>query len=258
MERTIYPGYPKRVVVQRRGPGQLQREEELVSTFVKRCLGVEVVEVHEKKLARNFFPLYPTDLVVGGVQYMKHAARTLGIQLSEHEPYPLCIRHYCNRAVDRVPSLKIAKEMLDDGGRFFIKPEGWKTFTGFVCDNSMDPRFNGSTGQQAVWISEIVEFVSEYRAYVVRGQVRSIGFYSGIASVRPNLEVILNAVKEFTANGAPAGYAIDFGVLANGETALVEVNDGFSVGAYGHFLSEHYFDMLAARWQELLGVTWEQ
>lgn len=258
MERTIYPGYPKRVVVQRRGPGQLQREEELVSTFVKRCLGVEVVEVHEKKLARNFFPLNSTDLVVGGVQFMKHAARILGKELSEHEPYPLCLRDYLYRDVERVRSLREAKHMLDDGKRFFIKPEGWKTFTGFVCDNSMDPRFNGSTNQQPVWISTLVEFVSEFRAYVVRGNVRSIASYAGDETIRPNIEVILNAVKEFTDNGAPAGYAIDFGVLADGETALVEVNDGFSVGAYGHFLSEHYFDMLAARWQELLGVTWGQ
>lgn len=245
MERTIYPGYPKRVVVQRRGPGQLQREEELVSTFVKRCLGVEVVEVHEKKLARNFFPL-------------KHAARILGKELSEHEPYPLCLRDYLYRDVERVRSLREAKHMLVDGKRFFIKPEGWKTFTGFVCDNSMDPRFNGSTNQQPVWISTLVEFVSEFRAYVVRGNVRSIASYAGDETIRPNIEVILNAVKEFTDNGAPAGYAIDFGVLADGETALVEVNDGFSVGAYGHFLSEHYFDMLAARWQELLGVSWGQ
>lgn len=48
-----------------------------------------------------------------------------------------------------------------------------------------------------------------------------------------------------------AGYAIDFGVLSTGETALVEMNDGFSVGAYG-INQEDYTDMVMARWEELL------
>jgi hypothetical protein len=178
------------------------------------------------------------------------------VELAEHTPYPPCLDQFLYRQVKRIPTLREAKVMLDEGKRFFIKPEGWKTFTGFVADNSMDPRFNGTTNQQPVWISEVVKFVSEYRAYVVRGQVRAVTFYSGHSTERVNIEVIHNAVDIFTLNGAPAGYGIDFGVLENGDTALIEVNDGFSLGAYGYYLQEHYYDMLAARWQELLGVRW--
>lgn len=50
---------------------------------------------------------------------------------------------------------------------------------------------------------------------------------------------------------APSAYAIDFGVLDTGETALIVVNDGFSVGAYDDVDAGTYWDVIAMRWQEL-------
>lgn len=49
---------------------------------------------------------------------------------------------------------------------------------------------------------------------------------------------------------AARGYGIDFGVLADGRTALVEVNDGYGLGNYG-LAKETYLDLCVARWQEL-------
>jgi hypothetical protein len=48
----------------------------------------------------------------------------------------------------------------------------------------------------------------------------------------------------------PAGYAIDFGVLADGQTAIVEVNDGLGLGANGADGSV-LADVLIARWRQL-------
>lgn len=62
--------------------------------------------------------------------------------------------------------------------------------------------------------------------------------------------VIEAAVAAFT--DAPNGYAIDFGVTADGRTLLIEVNDGYSVGAYGLFFTD-YAKLLAARWAQLTG-----
>lgn len=60
------------------------------------------------------------------------------------------------------------------------------------------------------------------------------------------------AVIEYRKSGqAPAAYGIDFGVLASGETALVEANEGFSLGAY-QIESSLYTELLFTRWQELL------
>lgn len=50
---------------------------------------------------------------------------------------------------------------------------------------------------------------------------------------------------------APQGYAVDFGLARDGRTLLVEVNDGYALGAYG--LEPHaYAHLLAARWYELV------
>lgn len=54
-----------------------------------------------------------------------------------------------------------------------------------------------------------------------------------------------------SADQAPAAFAIDFGVLTDGQTALVELNDGFSIGTYG-LSGELYADFTAARWAELV------
>ncbi len=57
---------------------------------------------------------------------------------------------------------------------------------------------------------------------------------------------------------APAGYALDAGVLDSGETALVEVNDGYALGFYGSVITqraERYLDLLEARFSELVRAT---
>lgn len=46
-------------------------------------------------------------------------------------------------------------------------------------------------------------------------------------------------------------YCLDVGVLSTGETALIEVNDGFSVGMYG-MSKELYAELLQTRWKELV------
>ncbi len=53
----------------------------------------------------------------------------------------------------------------------------------------------------------------------------------------------------------PAGYALDVGVLSDGETALVEVNDGYAPGYYGRVSPARacaYLELLAARYVQVL------
>jgi hypothetical protein len=49
---------------------------------------------------------------------------------------------------------------------------------------------------------------------------------------------------------APWAYCLDVGVLDTGETALVEMNDAFSIGMY-EGMEACYPDLLTTRWQEL-------
>lgn len=83
-------------------------------------------------------------------------------------------------------------------------------------------------------------------------EIVSVDHYDGDASVALDLDVVNQAVAQFRASGeAPSAYGIDFGVLAAGETALVEANDGYALGAYA-IGSAPYTKLVFTRWTELL------
>lgn len=84
--------------------------------------------------------------------------------------------------------------------------------------------------------------------------IGGVDFYRGDPNIKMNNEVVENAICALdTAGESYAGYAIDFGVLSTGETALVEMNDGFSLGAY-NIGPKVYMDLIIARWEELLST----
>ncbi|MCP2296618.1 protein of unknown function (DUF4343) [Nocardia amikacinitolerans] len=65
-------------------------------------------------------------------------------------------------------------------------------------------------------------------------------------------DVVESAVAAYHRSGAaPSAYGIDFGVLANGETALVEANDGYALGAYD-LAADRYTELVLRRWSELV------
>jgi hypothetical protein len=69
-----------------------------------------------------------------------------------------------------------------------------------------------------------------------------------------HLPTIDQALAAYRASGeAPAAYGIDFGVLSDGQTALIEANDGYSLGAY-QIGATAYTDVLLTRWQELVST----
>ena len=104
--------------------------------------------------------------------------------------------------------------------------------------------------EMPVLVSEPVEFVSEWRFFVLRGDVVGVGWYAGDPLMFPAPDVVRDAVRTW-GPCAPAGYGIDFGVTSDGRTLLVEVNDGYSLGALG-LRPVVYSQILEARWTELL------
>ena len=76
---------------------------------------------------------------------------------------------------------------------------------------------------------------------------------------RPDQGQIERMVDQYTVSGeAPAGYALDAGVLGDGRTALVEINDGYALGFYGRLTPERaqaYLSLLTARFRNVLGRT---
>ena len=69
----------------------------------------------------------------------------------------------------------------------------------------------------------------------MRGLVVGIRHYGGDPANLPDDEVVSESVRTLNTSGqATAGYGLDLGVLSSGQTALVERNDGFSLGSYGN------------------------
>ena len=96
--------------------------------------------------------------------------------------------------------------------------------------------------------SEVVEFVSEYRAFVLEGELLDLRHYKGDFRLFPNTAVIDAAVGAYT--HAPVAYGIDFGLTRDRQTLLVETNEAYSLGCYG-LAPLLYSTLLEHRWNEL-------
>lgn len=132
----------------------------------------------------------------------------------------------------------------------FIKPAiGCKTFTGTIISRIEDLRaVIGVDVNSVVWCSEVVNFVSEWRCFIRYGEVVGVKHYKGDWSKVINSNVLNEAILLY--KDAPDAYVIDLGITDKGETLLVEVNEGYSVGCYG-LDSIVYAKFLSARWSEL-------
>jgi len=96
------------------------------------------------------------------------------------------------------------------------------------------------------WVaSEILDFVAEWRAYVVDGQILGIFCYS-------DFERDYSPAFPWTIPETITA-AIDFGLNVDGRFLLVEVNDPYAIGWYGK-LSQYqiYADFIVAGWQSML------
>jgi hypothetical protein len=240
-------------LLQERGNGKLDPEVRSVATALSRR-GVSHDVFLEKHLLRRRLHLAPDTLVVGHIPVVVQALRQLGVEPPPPNDYPQCLRPWLRRHV-WTSTVREVVERLQRGPDepFFLKPTGrLKRFPGRVLDSWQDLRHLASAADTArLLCSQVVTWKSERRAFVVRGTVVGVRHYLGDPSVLVDDTVVQEAVGSFEASGeAMAGYGIDFGVLATGETALVEVNEGYGLGSYG-LEDAAYTDLLIARWCEL-------
>lgn len=238
------------IVVLASGSG---REEGLLEAEAN-LRGHTTLRVGRSALRRHMDELRASALAYGGVNWTLEAFRQAGIKAPAHDPYPEKAHFALGRRVWKENSLLAALALPRP---LFIKPaDSWKRFTGFVIDfyaDVRDIRFQGYSRSRPVWCSEPVHIAAEYRVYVLNDQVSSIQPAPGNPSTAPGPDAeVINGIASVLA-GKRQGYVFDVGVLAeSGETILVEVNDGFSMGAYGDVPIGTYFDLLAASWRQLL------
>lgn len=205
--------------------------------------------IPQKKLERNQVQLDPSILIAGYVSFVHHALRVLKVDTPPTNDYPTCLESYLHRRVWR-STLGNVESGLTNGslGVVFVKPLAEKKFTGRVLYNHDSFYTNGASRQTKVWCSDPVTWRSEYRVFVLNGQNMGIKHYSGDPDIFPDVKVIQDMILKME---GPKSYALDVGVLEDGNTALVEFNDCYSLGSYG-LESDFYTDMILARWEELM------
>ena len=193
----------------------------------------------------------PDEVPIGSVEFVRAALSYAGFRAPQPLPY---LSGYLHRHV--WPST--AGEVRTSSKRVFVKPRDQvKTFTGILWPESREIEdlavFASVPDHFPVYCSEPVKWLSEWRYYVLRGRIVGSGRYDcgPDDAPTPDRGVVESAVAEYP--DPPAGYALDFGVLASGETAMVEANDGWALGLYrGDCATADYVELLAARWREMV------
>ena len=99
-------------------------------------------------------------------------------------------------------------------------------------------------------VSDVVDISTspEHRIYVVKKKIlpTSLGGCRGFTQAR---RVAEQMVRDF--KNQPISYGLDIAQIEDGPYALVEVNDGFSVGNYNLSFTR-YAQVIEARWREMV------
>ena len=188
------------------------------------------------------------DIVVDFGDETRQALQTLGCTSPELPTYPASLHPFLRRRIWTSTINTIAAR--PDLWPIFVKPrDESKRFTGVLVRSSRDLIGCGDPHNDTpVWCSEPLQFRREWRCFVRYGQILDVRPYKGDWRVAYDAQVIETAVGAW--GEQPRGWALDVGVDGQGRTLVVEVNDGFALGAYG-LMPVDYARLLAARWSEL-------
>ncbi|MEM7010812.1 MAG: ATP-grasp domain-containing protein [Verrucomicrobiota bacterium] len=227
----------------------------VVSELERRQIPFE--NFYRKELLRRKVTFGRQTLVVGEMDCTISALKYLGVDLPKPNDYPKSLRHQLHRNLRRSTLGKVEQMVMDGVTKpFFLKPAGRaKRFTGGLIEHHDDIyiRASGVSHREPVWIVDPVEWISEYRVYVIGREIQSVDFYDGDEDQEIELPIVEQAIDELhAADEALAAFTLDFGLLATGETALIEMNDAFSIGAY-KIPAKEYTNLLMARWVQLVG-----
>ncbi len=243
--------------LQEEGGGRLGPEMRLLRDGLKER-GLPTTLFTAKQLERRQLPLARDTLVAGFVPAVLGALKQLGREPPPTNDYPRCLEPLLHRRLWTSTVRQLTDALYEGTGLpVFAKPlDRKKRFTGQVFHHLDDLLYLQRASLSTPLVcSEVVRWLSEYRVYVARGTVLDVCHYAGDPAVRLDEATVREAVRRLEASGeGTAGYGVDFGVLSTGQTALVEWNDGFSLGAYAGVGAASYTELTVARWVELMGL----
>ena len=131
----------------------------------------------------------------------------------------------------------------------FVKSLKDKRLPGRVVRNSGDLDDCVSDSDHfKVLCSHLINFISEWRVFVRYGKILDVRPYKGDWKEHCDPSVIMDAVQTYTS--APCAYSLDFGLTDEGETLLININEGLTSESYG-LNPKVYAEFLLTRWAEL-------
>lgn len=210
--------------------------------------GYERIPFFRKQM--DHLPITKETIVVGWIGTVAQAFEIVGATVPPEISIPDCLMKYADR---KIWKSTLGEVRADDNFKSFIKPlYGHKDFTGHVRSGLQANLFATSMypNEMEILCSEVVNFISEYRGFVLNGKMVGLKHYSGDFRKMVDASKVEAAIKDY--KGAPSAYSIDFGLTDDGRTLLVEVNDSFALGSYG-LNTMLYAQMIEARWNEIVG-----
>lgn len=205
------------------------REFNLVRNYcIDNKLPYEIITT--KDIQRNRLQLRADWIFDGTVEFIHTVLTYFNKPFPVVDTYPEILHPYLLRKVR-----KITLGQLPEDFQGFIKPAvEVKKFTGFVANDYSEiiSKTSHCSKNTEVYLSDFVKFISETRYYVLNGRVISVGHYDGDVEKCPNQIVVREAIDKLQTTNPPSAYCIDFGLLDDGRTALVEYNDCYAVGWY--------------------------
>lgn len=204
----------------------------------------------------NEVPVSINNIVVAHVEPTLEYFKKLKIKIPVAFNVPTELKYYAKRDtyVSSIKEFK-ANEKLP----VFVKPAfRIKSFgvnshfaTGVMSEpSSKSGIFYNSDDYESLFVSEVVDIVSEYRCFIHNGKLVGIQNYSGDFTVFPNPTTIHLMIEEFNPSVA---YTLDVAITASGQTVLVESQDMWAIGNYG-LSPKIYARLLLDRWLELVKV----
>ena len=151
--------------------------------------------------------------------------------------------------------MKLGEFVASDIKDIFIKPlNETKGFPSGVYSKEKKSLLFGEYDQDMdVVLSEKIDIVSEYRLfYSKKWGIMGMKHYLGDPFLVPDRTFVLECIDELAKrDDLFESFTLDFGILSDGTTTVIEANDAWSIGSYG-FEGGPYVMWLWRRWNEIM------
>lgn len=201
-------------------------------------------------------PLSRYNIIVAGTEFTIKRIKDLGIEPPKalHIPEELNQYRFLGRYVSYM-TFKTFRGLAERNAinfPIFIKPEGYaKQFVAGPVSNRENALlfYNDVPDECLIMLSEVVDIQSEYRCYILNGELIGIKHYLSDIRQFPHVRDIDNMISSYKSQ--PKAFALDVGITNRGNTILIEANDSWALGNYG-LNDKQYAHMLAVRWHQLM------